>query len=222
MKMRFAFSLFALALLASMGIGRATETINTDVALDVDRFGDGTLKMTFHLSAIEWVRWKYQFGDHPDILWRNLKQIFAKYALDKFDLQKNDVDRTAVAEISAHALTHVRGDGTRRIEVGKESRLVSNTGREWIFNATSQQSPDAPIVNVTSRIILPAEAKNARLDQPGTESEQLVYEAPDNSGFGRVFLGLGLLSIAGGILFGILALVFLLKRQTTLPVLPAH
>jgi hypothetical protein len=165
---------------------------------------------------------RYQYGDHPDVLWRDLKQMFAKYALDKFDLQKNDIERTAVAEISAHAFTHVRSDGTRGIEIPKEFRFVSNNGREWIFDFTSQRSPDAPILTQTSRIILPEEAKNARLDQPGTGSEQLVYDMAENFGFGRTLLGLGLLSIAGGILFGIFALIFLLKRPATPPVAPAQ
>src|SRR5438132_13720238 len=111
----------------------------------------------------------------------------------------------------------VRSDGTRGIEIPKEFRFVSNNGREWIFNFTSQQSPDAPILTQTSRFILPAEAKNARLDQPGTGSEQLVYDMPENSGFGRALLGLGLLSMAGSLLFGVFALIFLLRRPATPP-----
>jgi hypothetical protein len=133
MKIRFALSILVLVLLASLCVGHATETINTDVVSNVDRFGDGSLKMTFHLSAIQWAKWKYQYGDHPDVLWRDIKQWFAKYALDKFDLQKNEIERTAVAEISAHAFTRVRSDGTRGIEIPKEFRFVSNNGREWIF-----------------------------------------------------------------------------------------
>jgi hypothetical protein len=128
-----------------IAVGRATETINMDVVANVDRFGDGSMKITFHLSAMQWAIWKQQYGDHPDVLWRDLKQTFAKYALDKFDLQKNDIERTAVVDISAHAFTHVRSDGKRGIEIPKEFRLVSNNWREWIFDFTNQQSPYSPI-----------------------------------------------------------------------------
>jgi hypothetical protein len=222
MKIRFALSILALVLLVPIAPSRASETINMDVVANVDRFGDGSMKITFHLSAKQWAIWKEQYGDHPDVLWRDMKQLFAKYALDKFDLQKNEIDRTAVVNIDAHAFTHVRGDGTRGIEIPKEFRLVSNNGREWIFNFTSQQSPYSPILTQTNKIILPEEAKNARLDQPGTGSEQLVYEIPENLGFGRVILGLGLLSILGSLLFGIFALIFLFKRPVTPPVVPAR
>ena len=84
------------------------------------------MKVIFHLSASRWAIWRQQYGDHPDVLWRDMKQKFAKAALDKFDLQRNDVDRTATANIEARALTTVRGDGTRAMEMLKDFRLVSN------------------------------------------------------------------------------------------------
>jgi len=222
MKIRSALSILALILLMPIAVGRATETINMDVVANVDRFGDGSMKITFHLSATQWAIWKQQYGDHPDVLWRDLKQTFAKYALDKFDLQKNDIERTAVVDISAHAFTHVRSDGKRGIEIPKEFRLVSNNGREWIFDFTNQQSPYSPILTQTNRIVLPEESRNARLDQPGTGSEQLVYNMPENPGFRPILLGLGLFSMAASFLFGIFALVFLLKRPATPPVAPAQ
>jgi hypothetical protein len=221
MKIRSALSIVALVLLMPMAAGRATETINMDVVANVDRFGDGSMKVTFHLSAMQWTIWKQQYGDRPDVLWRDMKQWFAKYALDKFSLQRNDVERTAVVDISAHAFTHVRQDGKRGIEIPKQFRLVSNSGREWIFDFTNQLSPYSPIVTQTNRIILPADARNASLDQAGTGSEQLVYEMPENPGFGPILLGLGLFSMAASFLFGIVALILLLKRPATPPVAPA-
>jgi len=160
MKIRSALSILALILLMPIAVSPATETINMDVVANVDRFGDGSMKITFHLSAMQWAIWKQQYGDHPDVLWRDLKQTFAKYALDKFDLQKNDIERTAVVDISAHAFTHVRSDGKRGIEIPKEFRLVSNNGREWIFDFTNQQSPYSPILTQTNRIVLPCTSRS--------------------------------------------------------------
>jgi hypothetical protein len=40
------------------------------------------------------------------------------------------------------------------------------------------------------------------LDQPGTGSEQLVYDMPENPGFGPILLGLGLFSMAASFLLG--------------------
>jgi hypothetical protein len=212
--MRHIFITLLLASLAPAAIGvSSAETINTDVVASVDPYGDGSMKMTFHLSASQWANWKQQYGDHPDVLWRDLKQKFAKYALVKFDLQKDEVERTATADIEARAFTRVRGDGARGIEVPKEFRFISNNGREWVFDFTSQQSPYAPILAQMSRVILPAEATNAHLEEPGAGFQQIVYQMPDNSGGNFLLLGGALFAMGGGVVLVILGVLF--SRVTT-------
>jgi hypothetical protein len=155
-----------------------------------------------------------------------LKQKFAKAALDKFDLQRNDVDRTATADIDARALTSVRGDGSRGIEMLKDFRLVSNTPQEWIFEATSQASPEAPILAQTFRVFLPPQAINAHIESPGTSAQQLVYQMPENSGSNMVLLWAGILAAGVGILLGIFGLILGLntskQRPPPLPPTLAH
>src|ERR1700736_6614996 len=193
--------------LASGSAGLATDTINQDAVIKIDPHGDGSMKVIFHLSASRWAIWRQQYGDHPDVLWRDMKQKFAKAALDKFDLQRNDVDRTATANVQARALTTVRGDGSRGIEMLKDFRLVSNTALEWVFESTSQESPEAPILTQTFRIILPPQAINARVDSPGTASQQLVYQIPERSGNSALLLWAGILAVGMGILLGIIGIV---------------
>ncbi|MBV8225987.1 MAG: hypothetical protein JO232_12465, partial [Verrucomicrobia bacterium] len=84
-KRKLVFVKLFLTLAALHGAGLAADTINTDVVANVDPFGDGTIALTFRLSAAQWENWRELYGDHPDLLWRDLKQRFAKYALDKFD-----------------------------------------------------------------------------------------------------------------------------------------
>jgi len=208
MRQIFGLTMLFLVWFVPIGIGEATETINTDVVASLDPYGDGSMKMTFHLSASQWAIWKQQYGDHPDVLWRDLKQKFAKYALEKFDIQKNEVERTATADIEARAFTRVRGDGTRGIEIPKEFRLVSNSGREWVFDFTTQESPYSPILAQMSRVILPADATNAHIEQPGTGFQQLVYQMPDNSAGNILFLWTGISAMAGGVILWILGLMF--------------
>src|SRR6202051_112077 len=191
----FALVALSLASVATGYVGFAADTINMDVVARVDPYGDESMKVTFHLSASRWAIWRQQYGDHPDVLWRDMKQKFAKAALDKFDLQRNDVDRTATANVEARALTTVRGDGTRGMEMLKDFRLVSNTPLEWVFESTSQQSSEAPILAQTFRIDLPPQATNARVDSPGTASQQLVYQMPDRYGNNALLLWGGILAI---------------------------
>ena len=209
-----------LASVATSYVALATDTVNQDADIRVDPYGDGSMKVIFHLSASRWATWRQQYGDHPDVLWRDLKQKFAKAALDKFDLQRNDVDRTATANIEARALTSVRGDGSRGIDMMKEFRLVSNTPLEWVFEATSQASPDAPILAQTFRVFLPSGAINAHIDSPGTSSQQLVYEMPEISGNNALLLWAGILAMGAGILLGILGLVSALAGSKRPPPLP--
>jgi len=196
-----------LASVATSHVGMATDTVNQDAVIRVDPYGDGSMKVIFHLSASRWAAWRQEYGDHPDVLWRDLKQKFAKAALDKFDLQRNDVDRTATADIEARALTSVRGDGSRGIEMLKDFRLVSNTPLEWVFEATSQASPEAPILAQTFRIILPPQAINARVDSPGTADQQLVYQMPEGATSNGFLLWGGILAMGVGILLGVFGLV---------------
>jgi hypothetical protein len=187
--------------------GFATDTVNQDAVIRVDPYGDGSMKVIFHLSASRWAVWRQEYGDHPDVLWRDLKQRFAKAALDKFDLQRNDVDRTATVDIQARALTRIRGDGSRGVEVQKEFRLVSNTPLEWVFEATSQASPEAPILAQTIRVDLPPQAINARLDSPGSADQQIVYQMPEGAASNGLLLWAGILATGVGIALGILGLV---------------
>jgi hypothetical protein len=203
----FALLMGLIVSVATSYVGLATDTVNQDAVIRVDPYGDGSMKVIFHLSASRWAVWRQEYGDHPDVLWRDLKQRFAKAALDKFDLQRNDVDRTATVDIQARALTRIRGDGSRGVEIQKEFRLVSNTPLEWVFEATSQASPEAPILAQTIRVDLPPQAINARLDSPGSADQQIVYQMPEGAASNGLLLWAGILATGVGIALGILGLV---------------
>jgi hypothetical protein len=219
-KTKLVFTTLFLVLAGLHRVGFAADTINTDVVASVDPYGDGTITLTFRLSAAQWKNWREQYGDHPDLLWRDLKQRFAKYALDKFDLKRDDIDRTATANIVARALTTVRADGTRAIEMGKEARFVSNTGSEWIFESVGQASPYSPIDTETTRIILPARALNAHVETIGSEPQQLVYQLPDANFDNAFLLYGGLLAVAAGVIFGIVGIIFSFRPARLPPHLP--
>jgi hypothetical protein len=203
----FSLVMVFIASVATSYIGLATDTVNQDAVIRVDPYGDGSMKVIFHLSASRWAAWRQEYGDHPDVLWRDLKQRFAKAALDKFELQRNDVDRTATADIQARALTRIRGDGSRGVEMQKDFRLVSNTPLEWVFEATSQASPESPILAQTIRVILPPQAINAHVDSPGGADQQLVYQMPESAASNGLLLWTGILAMGIGIVLGIFALI---------------
>jgi hypothetical protein len=204
-----------LVLAATTRVGLSADTVNTDVVAHVNTYGDGKITLTFHLSASQWETWREQYGDHPDLLWRDLKQRFAKYALDKFDLQRNDIDRTAVANIDARAFATTLGNGTRAIEVEKEARFVSNSGSDWIFESVAQASPYSPIVTETTRVILPSVATNVHVENAGAGPQELVYQMPEGGQDNGLLFWLGIAAIVVGVLLGLVGI--LLPKQQSSP-----
>lgn len=199
--MNFTRCLFlSVALAATSLVHAASDTVQTENLIQMDRFGDGTMTVTFRLSASQWTVWKQQYGDRPDVLRRDLWQRWARYELGEFKFEKNDVERTATATIAMRGGTQLRGEMSHEIELPKEMKRISNTEREWIFSSVSQASPYDPIFTETTRIVLPDEATNVRLNQPGTAFQALVYDVPMAGGGSSMMLygGIGLLVIGLG------------------------
>jgi hypothetical protein len=217
-KQKRAFGTVFLAVAVTTRFALAADTINTDVAAHVDPYGDGTITVTFRLSASQWENWREQYGDHPDLLKRDFKQRFAKYALDEIKLERNDMDRTAVATIGARALTTMRGNGVRAIEVAKEARFVSNSGQDWIFESVNQSSPYSPIVTETTRIIVPPQAANVHVENEGSGPLHLVYEIPEDTHSEGLMFWLGISGIAAGAVLGFVGLI--LPKKEPPPPLP--
>ena len=200
--MNFARCLVLLAGLLSTSLTQAaSDTVQTENVITLDRFGDGTMTVKFQLSASQWTVWKQQYGERPDVLRRDLWQRWARYELGEFKFDKNDVERAATATIVMRGGTQLRGDVSHEIPLPKEMKRISNTEREWIFTSVSQASPYDPILTETTRIVLPPEALNVRLNQPGTAFQALVYDIPASGGSSKAMLfgGIGVLVIGLGL-----------------------
>src|ERR1700759_1176381 len=64
MKRPIVGSLIALRVsLAASGTGLATDTVNQDADIRIDPYGDGSMKIVFHLSASRWAIWRQEYGD---------------------------------------------------------------------------------------------------------------------------------------------------------------
>ncbi|HJT81108.1 MAG TPA: hypothetical protein VJ719_07920 [Chthoniobacterales bacterium] len=165
---------------------------------EFDEAGNADVIFNFQLGAAQWAKWKDQYGDHPDLMLRNVKYEMAAAVIDDFSLEKNDVHRKATAKIKARAMAKYRGDGKFEIQVPKNMKLVSGSGREWAF--TSSALEEGGIVNITDRAKLPSKAQNAHLTT-GNDYDLLVYSLDVSPSKPKTFLYLGILSLlaAGGV-----------------------
>ncbi len=161
-----------------------------------DQRGDAKIEFSFQLGAAQWAKWKEQYGDHPDILLRNIKYQLAAAVIDDFGLDKDDIHRRAVAKIKARALARYQGNGQFAIDVPKNMKLIAGSGQEWVF--TNSALEDGGIVNITDRAKLPANASNAHLTS-GTDFDELVYTLDLSPAKPKTLLYLGILLLLAAV-----------------------
>jgi|HubBroStandDraft_4_1064222.scaffolds.fasta_scaffold145457_2 hypothetical protein len=150
-----------------------TPSRNIDETYQFDERGDAKLEVSFQYGAAQWATWKEQYGDHPDMLLRNLRYQFASSVIDDFSLDKDEVHRHAIARLKGRAVARYRDGGEFVIDVPKNMKLVSGAERDWIF--TNSNLINGEIINQTIHAKLPAGAQDARFS-PGGDFGQIAYQ----------------------------------------------
>lgn len=207
-----AAAILSAATLAEVG---AQEMRTLERIYQIDERGDAQIEFKFQLSAANWQRWKDQFGDHPDIMLRDVKHQLASSVIDEFSLTKDDVHRSATTKMKARALANYKGNGQFQVEVPKEMKMVANSGTECVFTSTEVEGNG--LINITDRAKLPTGARNVHLTT-GNDFNQLVYSIDVSPSKSKAFLYLGILLLFAAIVLG--ALSFLGKGSSVPPPLP--
>lgn len=165
-----------------------------------DERGDAKLEISFQYGAAQWMKWKEQYGNHPDLLLRYLRHDLAVSVIDDFALDRDDIHRRAVAKIKARAVARYSSGGQFSVEMPKTMKLVTGSGTDWVF--TGSALGNGEIVNQTTRFKLPAKAQNAHLTQ-GADSDRLVYTLQVTPARPKGWLELGIVLIIGAAGLGV-------------------
>jgi hypothetical protein len=155
---------------------------------------DFTVQMIF--DAAGWRMWKAQVGDDPARLLAMIRHQFSAYVIDDFRLEKDDLKRSAKVFMHSPAGPELRKDGSFRIPVEKEFRLVNHTGREWFF---SGNNPYAANSLNTVKLVLPANISDASLADPGGVDQAIIYTVEVAVGSARNFVITGVVILILGI-----------------------
>ncbi len=219
MKLGSRLAAFQIAIMAaaffSAGIVRAQEPSRTvERIYKIDERGDAQIEFHFQLNAAQWAEWKDEYGDHPDMMLRNVKYQLAAAVIDDFSLEKDDVHRSAVAKIKARCLATYHGNGQFTLQIPKNMKLVTGSGSEWVF--TSSTLENGGIVNVTDRAKLPASAQNVHVTT-GNDYDQLAYSLEVAPSKPKGLLVLGLLFLIVAAVLGALSFRGTEKRATPPP-----
>ena len=165
-----------LLLAVSLGVRSVkAETLVTEMQVDLDSVGDGTVELKEHYTASAWLDWKDSIGDHPDLVVRNKKRDFAAWEFYDFSFSKDEVSRIAESKMKVRALASIAKDGSYFLDkLPTGLHLVTNKGNEWIFSASSQPDETEETVHVN----LPDKAFNAHIVNADSSHTQLAYSVP--------------------------------------------
>jgi hypothetical protein len=153
------------------------ETIAQDTVLEIDDRGDAQMTVEFRLSARTWLEWRERYGDHPDIVWRDLKHRFPMYELHDYRMEKDDVNRRAKATVKVRGAALHRTQGTYEFSVPKNWRKLTESPREWLFTSSEIAGPNV-ILQQTLKIVLPAAVPSSRLEPSEEGHSKIVFAVP--------------------------------------------
>ncbi len=197
------FGLVAAALFFSASIVCGQEASRTlERIYKIDERGNAEIEFHFQLNAAQWAEWKDEYGDHPDMMLRNVKYQLAAAVIDDFSLEKDDVHRSAVAKIKARCLAIYHGNGQFTLQVPKNMKLVTGSGTEWVFTSSSLEN--GGLVNITDRAKLPANAQNVHLTS-GNDYDQLAYSLEVTPSRSKALLAIGIMFLVAAAVLGALS-----------------
>jgi hypothetical protein len=211
--------LITLALLFGAGVvplhAQEVPSRTVEQVYQFDERGDAQIDWRFQLNAQSWAQWKASYGDHPDLLLREVKQQLAAAVIDDYKLEKDDMHRSAISKFSARALASYRGDGQFQIPVPKTLTLASGSGSDWVFTS-SQIEPGRGILNVTYHAKLPAKARDAHVAR-GNDYNQLVYSLDRSPAKPAMLLYVGIACLFGAVISGAISMVSARKSPPSPP-----
>lgn len=190
-----------LTLGAGSSLAQQQETLNQIQTAWVDAKGDAKMQVEFVLSAKAWINWKNQYGDHPDLLRRDLVHQFSMFVLEDFKLERDDLNRKATASMRVRGEARYRGDGKFEIVLPKTWNKITDTdgGREWHFSY-SEIIGQGTVMNQSIKLILPEGITEPKLS-PGLQGQQLLSyrlpTSPSKSSTWPVLMGVGLVGLLG-------------------------
>ena len=219
MKTRFHFfaPLAALCALLAPAPAEDAESVSrtSNWLYNIDARGDAAVEVSFQHSASQWANWKEQYGNHQDIVLRDLRYSMATAVLDNFSMERDDAQRKALNKVRAKAFARYRNAGEFVIDVPKEMKLVTGANTDWIFSTANGLNGE--IVSQTFHFKLPANAKNVHFGSGG-DFDSLTYTLDLPASKPKGWLQTGLALAGSGAALGIISAFT--RKKSGLVVIP--
>lgn len=208
MKTKLKFLVAALLLIVATTTAFTQATPRTlDAVQEISPDGSTSLSIRMTFDERPWIAWKAMVGDQPSRLRASFQHQFAVYAIEDFKVERDDMNRTAQVSLRSPAGPEIREDGSFRVPIEKEFRMVNNTGREWYFSGINPYAGNS--LN-TIKLILPSNLVEAKLVNAGTADQALIYTLAVAPGPSRILVIAGAIMLGAGV---VLTSVGLLLRR---------
>ncbi len=215
MKIRLPIFAPVLVLFAALTPAPAQETESvsrtSNWVYNIDERGDAAVEVSFQHSASQWAAWKENYGNHQDLVLRDLRYSMAAAVLDNFSMERDDAQRKALNKVRAKAFARYRNAGEFVVDVPKEMKLVTGANTDWIFSTAN--GINGEIVSQTFHFKLPASAKNVHFS-PGGDFNNLSYTLDLTQSHPKVWRNAGIAMLSAGV--GLLIISLFTKKRNTL------
>ncbi|HSI11695.1 MAG TPA: hypothetical protein VK961_06605 [Chthoniobacter sp.] len=177
-----------------------------------DSRGDAVIETSSQFSASDWAEWKERYGDHPDLLLRDLRYQFASAMIDDLSMEKDEVHRKATTKIKARALARYKSNGEFSVDVTKDLNLITGSGRDWFF--TSSAPVNGVLITQKLKAVLPPRVNNAAFAKGG-DMNLLNYSVDVRPWRSRKLLAAGAVLVLLGLLVAAVSFILAGGRKTT-------
>jgi len=202
--MKISSILLLAVLLAAAGglLAQDTQSLNVGILMKVDPLGDGTMTMTFTLSAIQFKSWQAKYGEDQGLLRRDMMNNYmGQFDTSDWDVKTDTMNRTVAISVKAHGIVIPRGGGTFEFRVPKSWRGGERNGTTYSYNF-AEPSGDGGIIQTNAKLVLPATASHFTEDKSETGEPVIQYRVPVGG-----LTGILLYAGAAFLLCGVLAIV---------------
>jgi hypothetical protein len=163
------------------------DEIRNDVVTRLDEQGDAQMEITFTLSASQWLKWKANVGDHPDLMKRDMIRSHSTSVVEVNKLDLQAMDGKAVATLTSRGEARYKGAGRYELTLPAAWQKAADTGNEWVFSH-SEVAGQGLMMKQIHKIVLPKSATNVKLKGPADGQQILTYEVPAKGGFNPLII----------------------------------
>ncbi len=173
----------------------AQEMLKTKMEMRIDSIGDAIIKVSTTMNAQQWQMWSQTYGNNPALLKRSMEKELPGLFLDKYNLEKNDMDRSFTFTFKAYGACNVNKKGIWIVNTDqKKPDLTKLTDYKYMMVSNDMENG----LQETIVIEFPESARNIQETKDAFDKTQFEFEMKGGEAGINWMLWLGILLVVAG------------------------